>query len=207
MFDPHSRQIDAVVFDVGRVIVRWDMRILFAKLIEDPQELDWFCTNVVTEAWHGQHDAGRPIGEMTAERIATFPEYRAAIEAYRDRWLDTIPGVVPGVPELIEQLAARDVPLFAITNFGTDFWAQFRPAQPVLDHFRDIVVSGHERLVKPGSAIFRLAAARFGHAPERMLFIDDSLPNVEAAARLGWHAHHFTDAVTLEADLTRHGLL
>jgi 2-haloacid dehalogenase len=207
MFDPHSRQIDAVVFDVGRVIVRWDMRILFAKLFDDPLELDWFCTNVVTEAWHGQHDAGCPIGEMAAERIAAFPEYRTAIEAYRDRWLETIPGVVPGVPELIERLAARDVPLFAITNFGTDFWAQFRPTQPVLDHFRDIVVSGHERLVKPGSAIFRLAAARFGHAPERMLFIDDSLPNIEAATRLGWYAHHFTDAATLEADLARRGLL
>ncbi|MEZ5693422.1 MAG: HAD family phosphatase [Altererythrobacter sp.] len=196
-----------MVFDVGRVIVRWDMRILFAKLFDDPLELDWFCTNVVTEAWHGQHDAGRPIGEMAAERIAAFPEYRAAIEAYRDRWLETIPGVVSGVPELIERLAARDMPLFAITNFGTDFWAHFRPTQPVLDHFRDIVVSGHERLVKPGSAIFRLAAARFGHAPERMLFIDDSLPNIEAAARLGWHAHHFTDAATLEADLARYGLL
>ncbi len=204
---PRPGEIDAVVFDVGRVIVQWDMRILFAKLFDDPEELDWFCANVVTEAWHGQHDAGRPIADMAAERIRAFPEYREAIEAYRDRWLETIPGVVPGVPELIEALSACGVPLFAITNFGTDFWAQFRPTQPVLDHFRDIVVSGREALVKPGSAIFALAAQRFGHAPGRMLFIDDSLANVEAAARLGWHTHHFRDAGALGAELSARGLL
>lgn len=204
---PHARKINAVVFDVGRVIVQWDMRILFAKLFDDHEELDWFCAHVVTEAWHGQHDAGRPIAEMAAERIRAFPEYREAIEAYRDRWLETIPGVVPGVPELIEKLAARGMPLYAITNFGNDFWAQFRPTQPVLDYFRDIVVSGHEVLVKPGSAIFALAARRFGHAPERMLFIDDNLANVEAAARLGWQTHHFRDAEALEADLVARRLV
>jgi 2-haloacid dehalogenase len=204
---PHAGTIDAVVFDVGRVIVRWDMRILFAKLFDDPADLDWFCANVVTEEWHGQHDAGRPIDGMVEERTRAFPEYRAAIEAYRDRWLETIPGVVAGVPELIEALAERAVPLYAITNFGTDFWALFRPTQPVLDHFRDIVVSGDEALVKPGSAIFALAAQRFGHAPERMMLIDDSLANVEAAARLGWHTHHFRDAATLGADLSARGLL
>lgn len=204
---PRPREIDAVVFDVGRVIVQWDMRTLFSKLFDDPAELDWFCTHVVTEAWHGQHDAGRPIADMVDERVRAFPEYRDAIEAYRDRWLETIPGVVLGVPELIEALAVRGVPLYAITNFGTDFWAQFRPTQPVLDHFGDIVVSGHEALVKPGSAIFALAAKRFGRAPGRMLFIDDSLANVEAAARLGWHTHHFRDAATLGADLAARGLL
>lgn len=207
MSDKRVRPVEAVVFDVGRVIVQWDMHMLFAKLFDDPHELDWFCAHVVSEAWHGQHDAGRPVDEMAEERIRAFPDYRAAIEAYRDRWLETIPGAVPGVPELIERLAEREVPLFAITNFGTDFWAQFAPSQPVLSHFRDIVVSGEERLVKPGRAIFDLAAQRFGHRPEAMLFIDDSPPNVQAADRLGWQTHHFRDGPTLETDLTERGLL
>ncbi|MFM2410234.1 MAG: hypothetical protein RL481_1062, partial [Pseudomonadota bacterium] len=41
-------QIKSVVFDVGRVLVQWDMRHLFAKLIADPAELDWFLAHVVT---------------------------------------------------------------------------------------------------------------------------------------------------------------
>ena len=70
MTDSDTDGIDAVVFDVGRVIVQWDMRVLFAKLFDDPVELDWFCNHVVTEPWHAQHDAGRAIDEMVAERVA-----------------------------------------------------------------------------------------------------------------------------------------
>ena len=39
--------IRAVVFDVGRVLVQWDMRHLFAKLIDDQEEPDWLVQNVV----------------------------------------------------------------------------------------------------------------------------------------------------------------
>lgn len=198
---------DTVVFDVGRVIVQWDLRSLFAKLIDDPEELDWFLAHVVTEEWHFQHDAGRPLAEMVPERKAQFPDYAPLIDAYALRFLETIPGPVPGTAGLIERLSARGVPLFAITNFGSEFWAMFRPVEPVLDHFRDIVVSGDEKLAKPDPAIFALAADRFARAPAQMLFVDDNAANIAAAAALGWHTHHFCDAVRLEADLVERGLL
>lgn len=198
---------DTVVFDVGRVIVQWDLRSLFAKLIDDPEELDWFLAHVVTEEWHFQHDAGRPLAEMVPERKAQFPDYAPLIDAYALRFLETIPGPVPGTAQLIERLSARGVPLFAITNFGSEFWAMFRPIEPVLDHFSDIVVSGDEKLAKPDPAIFALAADRFARAPSQMLFVDDNAANIAAAAALGWHTHHFCDAVRLEADLVERGLL
>ncbi len=202
-----SPRCTVAVFDVGRVIVQWDLRHLFVKLIEDGDELDWFLANVVTEEWHYQHDAGVPLSVMIPQRKAEFPDHSDLIEAYRTRFLETIPGPVPGTAALIERLAARDVPLYAITNFGAEFWAQFRPTEPVLDRFRDIVVSGMEKLAKPDPDIFRMAQRRFGQAPETMLFIDDNEANIAAAADLGWQTHHFRDAVMLERDLTERGLL
>ena len=199
--------MEAVVFDVGRVIVQWDLRHLFGQLIDDPQELDWFCENVVTEEWHFEHDAGRPLAEMVPERKAQFPDHAHLIDAYANRFLDTIPGPVPGTADLIRRLAARDVPLFAITNFGAEFWQQFRPTEPVLDHFRDIVVSGEERLVKPDAAIFHLAEQRFGVDASAMLFIDDNPANVVSASALGWQTHHFANALSLEEDLASRGLI
>lgn len=197
----------AIVFDVGRVIVQWDLRALFAKLIDDQAELDWFLENVVSEEWHFQHDAGRPLSEMVPERKAQFPGHAHLVDAYVERFLETIPGPVPGTARLIGQLAAQGLPLFAITNFGTTFWDRFRPTQAVLDHFDDIVVSGDEKLAKPDPAIFRLAERRFGHRAQDMLFIDDNRANIEAAAKLGWQVHHFRDAHGLEADLGQRGLL
>jgi 2-haloacid dehalogenase len=199
--------VAAVVFDVGKVLYQWDMRRLFEQLIEDPEELDRFLAEVISLEWHFQHDAGRPAAEMIAERSAEFPHYADHIRAWHERFNETLPGPVPGSLEIVETLAASGVPLYAITNFGADTWAGFRPTAPVFDHFRDIVVSGDEKLVKPDPAIFELAQRRFGHAPHAMLFIDDNAANVEAARKLGWQVHRFTDAARLAQDLRTRGLL
>jgi 2-haloacid dehalogenase len=200
-----------VVFDVGRVIAQWDLRHLIAKLIADPAEAEWVAAHVLTEAWHFQHDGGRPLADMVPERKALFPRYAHVIDHYAANFTDSIPGRVPGTHLLIERLAARDVPLFAITNFGAEFWDQYLPTEPVLGHMRDIVVSGRERLLKPAPQIYRLAARRFGFAPEQMLFIDDNAHNIAGAAALGWHVHHFdadgTGAEALEAELAARGLI
>ncbi len=200
-------EVQAVVFDVGKVIVRWDLAHLIARCIDDPHERAWVHGHVVTEAWHFQHDAGRPLVEMVAERKALFPKYAGVIDHYAANFVDSIPGQVPGTAALIERLATRGVPLFGITNFGAEFWDQFLPTEPALRHMRDIVVSGRERLVKPDPQIYRLAARRFGYDPAAMLFIDDNADNVAAAAALGWNVHHFAGAQALEEDLAERGLL
>lgn len=202
-----SEPVEAVVFDIGRVLIEWDLRCLLRKLVDSEAEAQWIFDNVVSEEWHFEHDRGRPLAEMVPERIAQFPDYEFAIRAYATRFLETVPGPVPGTAALVDALAARGVPLYAITNFGAEFWEEFRPTAPVVDHFREIVVSGQEKLAKPDPAIFHLAQQRFGHRPEAMLFIDDSLRNVEAARALGWQVHHFGGAPALEADLRQRELI
>lgn len=203
-----STQPHVVVFDIGHVLTDWDLRHLYAPLISDPARLDWFLTHVVTRDWHFEHDAGKPFAQMVAERTALYPDEAELIAIYAARWMDSVPGPIPGTPALVDRLAARGVPLYAITNFGDEAFALFRPTMPVLAHMRDIVVSGVEKLVKPGDEIFDLSARRFGHAPAEMLFVDDNAANIATAARLGWHTHHFTGgAQALEADLIARGLL
>jgi 2-haloacid dehalogenase len=197
-----AHKVDTVVWDIGRVLVEWDLALIYRKAIPDDAERRKFVTEVITEAWHAQHDAGVPFAAMVAARQAEFPQYADLIALYAENWLDSVPGPVAGTHPLVERLARRGVPQFAITNFGVDAWNLFRPTFPILDHLQDIVVSGAERLVKPGEAIFRLAAQRFGRAPANMLFIDDSAANIAAARALGWHVHHFTgDTEALEAQL------
>ena len=65
--------VRAVVFDVGNVLYQWSLKALFSKLIADGDELEWFLANVVTPEWHFQHDAGRPLADMTAELKVVAP--------------------------------------------------------------------------------------------------------------------------------------
>ncbi len=200
--------VDAVVWDIGQVLVQWDFPAIWRDVIPDPAAHAHFTTTVVSEAWHARHDAGEPMAALVAERVALYPEQRALIERYCSHWLLSVPGPIAGTHALVEALAARAVPQFGITNFGAETFALFRPTFPILNHLADIVVSGTERLVKPDPAIFALAAARFGHAPHAMLFIDDNATNIAAAAALGWQVHHFTgDAGALADDLAARGVL
>ena len=197
----------AVVFDIGRVLFDWNLRHLFAKLIDDPAELDWFLANVVTEEWHFQSDGGQSLAEMVPARIAEFPEHAHLIEAYRARFNETLPAAIPGTHEIVRRLAGRGVPLYALTNFGAEFWAGFRPIQPIFELFADVVVSGEERCAKPDPRIYEIAEARFGLPPHALFFTDDNPANIAAAAARGWRAHLFTEAPGLEAELAAHGLL
>jgi 2-haloacid dehalogenase len=202
-----SQSVEAVVFDVGKVLVRWERHLPYVQHFPDPAELAWFMETVIPLEWHGRHDAGESAADLVAERSALFPEHARLIAQWFENFNESIPGPVPGSPELVERLHAGGVPLYAITNFGADTWAGYAPTNPLFARFKDIVVSGVEQLAKPGREIYDLAAQRFGHAPKAMLFIDDSEANIVAARDLGWQVHHFADAAGLEAELRGRGLL
>ena len=198
----------SVIFDVGKVLHRWEPELLYARLIPDAAARAAFLRDVLTTDWHFQHDAGRDFADTSAELIAAHPDHAERIAAWGPNFLETLPGPVAGMPELVAELAAAGVPLFAITNFSHEFWPPFRAREAALfAPFRDIVVSGDEKLHKPDPAIYRLALARFGLAPQHALFVDDNAANIASARALGIHTHLFVDAPTLRAALAGHGLL
>ena len=199
--------IQAVIFDVGKVLYDWSPRFLYERLIGDDQALEAFLRDVVTPEWHFQHDAGRPFAETSAELIARFPEHEALIAAWGPTFINSIGEPIAGMRALVEELDAAGVPLYAITNFSGEFWPPFRAREAALfDRFRDVVVSGDEKLVKPDAAIYRLALERFGLEPHEAVFIDDNRDNVAGAEAVGMAAIHFTDADALRRELVGLGL-
>lgn len=198
----------AVIFDVGRVLYDWDPRFLYERLIPEGEALESFLRDVVTPAWHFQHDAGRSFADTGPELTAQFPQHAALIAAWGPRFIDSIGEPVPGMHQLVTDLDSADVPLYAITNFSGEFWPPFRARESALfDRFRDIVVSGDEKLVKPDPAIYHLALDRFGLRADQAVFIDDNAANVAAADALGIHGILFTDVVATRAELVALGLL
>jgi 2-haloacid dehalogenase len=167
-----------------------------------------FVDDVGLWQWHDTLDAGRPYAEAAAELSEKFPEYAHLIAAWSDRFGETITGPVPGVHALVEALDAQGVPLYAITNFSADFWPPFHERERAFfRRFRDIVVSGEVKLLKPDPAIYYLALDRFGLRPRDALFVDDRMINVDAAEAVGMRGHLFTTAEDLRDRLEAEGLL
>jgi 2-haloacid dehalogenase len=185
--------MSAIIFDIGRVLYDWDPRFLYERLIPAGEALESFLRDVVTIEWHFQHDAGRDFADTAAELTALHPHHADLIAAWGPRFAESIPGPIPGMHDLVARLDDAGVPLFAITNFSHEFFPPFRDAEAALfDRFRDIVVSGEEKLVKPDAAIYRLALDRFGLAAAGTVFIDDNAANVAGADAVGMTGILFT---------------
>ena len=200
--------IRGVVFDVGNVLYGWDPDSFLVRQIADDDARLRFIEDTDLWNWHETLDGGRPFDAAAAELSEKFPDYAQVISAWGDRFGETITDPVPGVHALVEALAAKAVPLYAITNFSADFWAPFHERERgFFRHFRDIVVSGEVKLLKPDPAIYYLALDRFGLKPAEALFIDDRLINVEGAQAVGMQAHLFTDAADLRRRLEAEHLL
>lgn len=199
---------DCVVFDLGGVLVEWDPRHLYRRLLPDDEAVEAFLAEIGFDEWNHAMDAGEGTwSEAVAALAARHPHHRELIAAYPARFLETLAGAIDGSVTLLGELHRRGTRLVALTNWAAETFAMARGEMPFLDQFEAVVVSGEERVAKPDPAVFDLVVRRFGLDPTRTLLVDDRMVNVEAAAAAGWQAVRFTGPEQLRGDLTRLGLL
>ena len=200
-----------VVFDFGGVLIDWNPDYLYRKLIPDAGERRRFLTEVCTMDWVVRQDGGQSIARGTEELIARFPHEAERIRAFYGRWHEMIGGVFAEAEALVGKLEAAGVPLFGLTNWSDETFPYAWEHFDVLRRFRDIVVSGRVKLVKPDPRIYAEMFERIGRhlpgiAPSEIVFIDDNVNNAHAAARAGWHGIHHTSAAATEARLRELGI-
>lgn len=197
----------ALLWDFGNVIVRWDPRTLYAKIFEEPAELDRFLSHVCTMDWHMAHDGGVTFAENRARLLPQHPGYAEAIHAWESRWWEMFSGPIPETEAVIEALHARGVPQYGLSNISHETLAGTMALSPAFSRLKGVVASGVDGVMKPSAEAFQLVCERFGHAPSDILFVDDSAKNVAAAEALGFDVHHFTDPAALRPALEARGLL
>lgn len=77
-------------------------------------------------------------------------------------------------------------------------------ARPELARLFDLAISSADaRLAKPDLAFYRHAETRLQVKGEEVVFLDDALPNVEAARSLGWCAIHYQSTVEAIREIGR----
>ena len=203
----NTEPFSAVIFDLGGVLIDWNPRHLYRKLFSDSAAMEEFLSTVCTPEWNSTLDAGHPIADGVAGLSAAHPDRAPLIEAYSERWEEMLGDPHEATVDVLDELRARDVHLYALTNWSAETFPIAIRRFEFLGWFEDILVSGSEGVVKPDPAIYDLAIERFEIDPHRTVFIDDVPANVAAAARAGLHAHHYQDAARLRAYLGRCGLL
>lgn len=201
--------VDAVVFDVGEVLLRWDPAAAVAAAV-GPERARAFLADEAFgfAAWNARQDAGRDWAEAEAEATAAHPHYAEEIVAYRTNFALAVPEEIEDTVAILRELHAAEVPLVALTNFSAELFAVALDRYDFFDVFEDIVVSGEEGVVKPDPAIFEVLQDRMRHLGglDDAIFVDDREANVRAAEAAGMDGILFTDTGHLREDLRVRGL-
>ena len=201
-----SRQISAVVLDVGGVLLDWDPRHLYRKLIADPAEMEDFLGRVCTPQWHRAHDLGADTEQSCRELAAGHPDLADLIMAWASRGEEMIAGPVDGMPGLLAELRAAGVACYALSNMEADRFALRRSRYAFFGLLDGWVISGIEGVAKPDRKIFEILLDRYDLDPGSTVFVDDQPRNVAAAAQAGLIGIEFAAADQLRRDLRGLGL-
>lgn len=198
--------IDAVVFDIGRVLIDWQPERFYDRAIGRARRQALFA-RVDLYGMNRRIDLGADILAEVEGMAARHPDWADAIRLWRSHFLEMASPEFPGTVRILRALKDRGVPVFALTNFGRDTFEQASAAYPFLALFDRRFVSGRLGVMKPDPAIYAILERESGIAPERLLFTDDSAANVAAAAARGWKTHLFDGPGGWAARLVAEGAL
>jgi 2-haloacid dehalogenase len=196
-----QREIDAVVFDLGGVLIDWDPRYVYRKLFADPAAMEDFLGSVCTSDWHRAHDLGADITESCKQLALRYPEHRDMIMAWAERGEEMVAGQFDDTVELLSEVKASGMPCYTLSNMEPDAFAVRRDRFPFMGWFDAHVISGLEGVAKPDPKIFEILLHRHGLRPQATVFVDDQARNVGAARDLGLIALRFSSATQLRKDL------
>jgi len=113
--------------------------------------------------------------EMSSEAafVSRFQEWRLKPFAETERLIRAIPDRFP---------------VSLLSNTNEVHWQQIVAATPVFEEFDSLFLSFKTGYFKPEEAAFMQVVEHYRCAPSRILFLDDSEKNVDAAAKLGLQA-------------------
>lgn len=192
-----------VIFDLGGVILSWNPRAVVRRLFAEPAVQG----KVLAEVFHhpdwvdldrGSLREAQAIGRFAERTSRSASEMAALLQAVKES-LQPIPDSIV----LLQELAQADVPLYALSNMASETFAFLRARYDFWSLFRGLCLSGELGLIKPDERIFRHMADQFALTPEHTFFVDDSVPNVEAARGLGFRAVLFKSALDCRARLLK----
>ncbi len=199
-------QPQAVIFDIGNVLTRWQPEAFYDRVIGEDRRRALFDA-VDLHGMNDRVDEGALFRETIYEWADRHPQWSAEVRLWYDRWIELASPRIEGSIALQRALRAKGVPVFALTNFGRYSFEEAVPKMDFLADFDRLYVSGVMGVIKPDPLIYQMVEEDCGIAPDRLLFTDDKADNITAAARRGWRTHQFESWQGWAQRLVAEGLL
>ena len=177
---------DALLFDLGGVIIDIDFDRVFARWAEHAR-----CDQASLRGRFAQDEAYQRHEVGTIDAAEYFASLRVSLgidlthAQFLDGWNAIFIDEVAGIADLLAR-AAPKIPLYAFSNTNRAHelhWS--KEFAGVMRRFRKVFVSSAIGLRKPDLEAFQYVAREMGARPERIVFFDDAPQNIEGARTCG----------------------
>lgn len=181
--------ISAFLFDIGNVLLKFDFKLALQRLAQDCESVAAERILEMIEPVKAAYEGGRISRSEFQAKTREIIRYTGSDEDFVSAWEDIFTENDPMVA-LVHQLRGK-YPLYLLSNTSDIHRDFIFRRYPVFGHFDRGIYSYEVRASKPDREIYEIAVRELGIKPQETFFIDDLLPNVNAARSVGFQAHHY----------------
>ena len=186
--------IKNVVFDLGRVIYTYAPLDDLVEHGLSKEAVERFMERIYDSPMWQEIDRGTyTVAGAVKKWCSIYPDMEQDLRLiFNDGWIDRIISIMPDSLEFFYKVKERGFKIYLLTNFSEDAFAHVSARDSFFDDVDGMIVSAHEKLIKPDPAIYHCLLDRYNLIAEETIFIDDLAPNVAAAKDVGIQAIQFT---------------
>ncbi|MDO4466710.1 MAG: HAD family phosphatase [Bacillota bacterium] len=189
-----------VIFDLGNVLVRFNLNDVLKDLTEDEKvKEELFGFYFQSGLWH-QYDQGLfSQKEMIQMGIQKFPDYADMITQFMHRWSEYVLPISSSMEVL--KSVSQEKNCYILSNIPEDCYQFVQEKTPIFSYVQGGIYSYQEKRIKPDLELYRILLQRYALEANESLFIDDRIENIEAANQLGFQTIHLTDVGKLKEEI------
>lgn len=197
----------AVFFDLGRVLVPFDISHAYAALkAASPLSLKEMQHELQSSKLVPDYECGRISDQVFVDSIRKLLQLDVTFEEFDRIWNSIFLPATLVSEELLLQLRERYT-LLLLSNTNALHYRFLEQQYPHIQHFHHHILSFEVGAEKPDPAIYQAAFQTAGVAPQEAFFTDDMPENIEAARALGLDAECFVGVDALMGHLRQRGIL
>ena len=191
------------LFDLGGVFFNWDPKHFYKDIFSSQDDMDYFLTNICNNEWNIQQDAGKKVKDAEIYLIKQFPKHKKEIVMYYKNHRKMIKNIYQSSIDVLHELKSKNYMCYVLSNWSAETFKGMTNDYPFLNLFDGLLISGEDKLIKPDEAIYKLAISRFKLIPNKTVFIDDKIENIQAAKKLKLNTVHLKDPNKIEIEISK----